>query len=470
MNKLKEYAENLGADSEIIDWLEINKNHIKGQSEGEHIIDYLISDDAPKRLNRATYDQMKKKTEAWVEKLNKKANKIKESEEDTEIVLDFKDGFKFVKLIGENAYKREGYIMRHCVASYYGKDDEIYSLRDRNNEPHATLSKSSQQIKGKGNGSINPKYVKYVVKFLKYLGIEVRENEMKNLGYIDVSKFKKYLHEDILSNLFDNKYHYLEIPLKDKDGNYFACFDLLEYLPMFEETRTGIKFAVDLKLFFNTSINFLQSSAKQLMKSSGEYAKIGSSGYDAQIGSSGYDAQIGSSGHYAQIGSSGHYAQIGSSGHNAKIGSSGDYAQIGSSGDNAKIGSSGEYAKIGSSGYDAKIGSSGHYAQIGSSGHNAKIGSSGDYAQIGSSGNYAQIGSSGDNAKIGSSGEYAVCSAIGIDSKIKAKKGSWITLAEYDKKGKPICVKSAQIDGKILKEDVWYKLKNKKFTEVEEND
>ena len=40
-----------------------------------------------------------------------------------------------------------------------------------------------------------------------------------------------------------------------------------------------------------------------------------------------------------------------------------------SSGDGAKIGSSGNYAKIGSSGYDAKIGSSSNYAQIGSSGN-----------------------------------------------------------------------------------------------------
>ena len=71
-----------------------------------------------------------------------------------------------------------------------------------------------------------------------------------------------------------------------------------------------------------------------------------------------------------------------------------------------------------------------------------------------------------DSAKIGSSGDYAVVSAIGINSRINAKKGSWITLAEYDDDNKPICVKSAKIDGKKLKEDVWYILKNKKFVEL----
>ncbi len=214
--------------------------------------------------------------------------------------------------------------------------------------------------------------------------------------------------------------------------------------------------------------------------SSGDYAQIGSSGNYAQIGSSGNYAQIGSSGNSAQIGSSGNYAQIGSSGYSAKIGSSGDYAKIGSSGNSAQIGSSGDYAQIGSSGYSAKIGSSGYSAKIGSSGDYAQIGSSGDYAQIGSSGNYAKIGSSGDSAKIGSSGSSAKIDSTGEDSVIccagngsvvKAKAGSWITLAEWEYSNKkdrlvPRCVKTEYVDGETIKSDTWYRLENGEFVEV----
>ena len=190
-------------------------------------------------------------------------------------------------------------------------------------------------------------------------------------------------------------------------------------------------------------------------------------------------AQIGSSGDYAQIGSSGDYAQIGSSGDSARIGSSGYSAQIGSSGDYAQIGSSGDSAQIGSSGYSAKIGSSGDSAKIGSSGYSAKIGSSGDYAQIGSSGDYAQIGSSGDYARITSKGKHSVVMAAGYQSQAKAKKGSWITLAEWvrtgdkDEKGFciwiPKCVKTEYVDGERIKEDIFYKLVDGEFKEVEEN-
>ena len=125
-------------------------------------------------------------------------------------------------------------------------------------------------------------------------------------------------------------------------------------------------------------------------------------------------------------------------------------------------------AKIGSSGYNAQIGSSGNDAKIGSSGNYAQISSSGNYAQIGSSGNNAQIGSSGYNAQINSTGGNAVIAAIGIYSMAKAKKGSWITLAEYDNKFKPICVKTEYVDGERIKEDIFYRLVNGKFKEVEE--
>ena len=128
---------------------------------------------------------------------------------------------------------------------------------------------------------------------------------------------------------------------------------------------------------------------------------------------------------------------------------------------------------------EAVISSKTNSAQIGSSGYSAKIGSSGDSAQIGSSGDYAQIGSSGYSAKIGSSGDYAQINSAGEDSVIccaghnsmaRAKKGSWITLAEWGystEKGRmiPKCVKTAQVDDETIKADTWYKLVNGEFTE-----
>ena len=124
-----------------------------------------------------------------------------------------------------------------------------------------------------------------------------------------------------------------------------------------------------------------------------------------------------------------------------------------STGDYAQLASSGDYAKLASSGYGAKLASSGYGAQLASSGYGAKLASSGDYAQL------------------ASSGYGAVVSGIGKSNTAKGKKGSWFVLAEWgynDIEGKyiPVCVKAAQIDGAVIKEDTFYKLENGEFKEA----
>ena len=95
----------------------------------------------------------------------------------------------------------------------------------------------------------------------------------------------------------------------------------------------------------------------------------------------------------------------------------------------------------------------------------------GDYAQIGSSGDYAQIGSSGYYAQITSTGEDCVICCAGHGSRVRAKVGSWVTLAEwmYDEKKNrtiPACVKTIYIDGETYKADTWYKLENGEIKEA----
>lgn len=186
------------ANDEVLFWINHNlKNHLQkssrpeNQGEIEHIIDYLNSPEAPKRLRKMSYAQAKKNAKKWMETQKKLGKNIQESAEDVEVCIDFEDGYKLVKLKGEKAFKREGHLMSHCVASYFGKDTEVLSLRDEGNMPHCTMERRGgefQQVKGKGNGSIHPAYITYIIKSLEYLGLTVRDSELKNLGYIPLPK------------------------------------------------------------------------------------------------------------------------------------------------------------------------------------------------------------------------------------------------------------------------------------------
>ena len=70
--------------------------------------------------------------------------------------------------------------------------------------------------------------------------------------------------------------------------------------------------------------------------------------------------------------------------------------------------------------------------------------------------------------------------AAGYNSIAKAKIGSWITLAEWIRTDKtddrvnyiwiPKCVKTEYVDGERIKEDIFYKLVDGEFKEVESED
>lgn len=190
LNEVKQWV-----DTTLAATFKKNPELSQNVAEIEHILDYLLSDKAPKRLQKMSFMQAKQAAEKWATMLQKKGDHIPETEQDVKPMLRHKKtGMMLVKLVGENAFKREGYLMRNCVASYYDKKTcEVYSLRDINNNPHVTIEVQKQnnlinQIKGKGNGPIHPDYIQYVLKVLKYFKMEIRDTELNNLGYNTLSE------------------------------------------------------------------------------------------------------------------------------------------------------------------------------------------------------------------------------------------------------------------------------------------
>ena len=126
-----------------------------------------------------------------------------------------------------------------------------------------------------------------------------------------------------------------------------------------------------------------------------------------------------------------------------------------------------DYSKLASSGNSSQLASSGNSSQLASSGDDSKLASSGYGSQLASSGNYSKLASSDNYSKLASSGDGSVVANIGNRGLAKAKKGSWIVLAEYTSSGVPIDVKVEFVDGIAIKEDTWYRLQDGIFKEVE---
>ena len=284
-------------------------------------------------------------------------------------------------------------------------------------------------------------------------------------------------------------------PLVDSNGNVVEVAEV----EALDECQTDdnkkyctkklkIGFKLSLKEFVKAAIDFAREKNDGKV-STGKYAKLASAGFGAQLASAGDGAKLASAGYSAQLASAGEYAQFASAGYGAKLASAGGGAQLASAGEYAQLASAGKYAKLASAGYGAQLASAGEYAQLASAGECAQLASAGECAQLASAGNGAklasagggaqlasagdgaQLASAGDGAKLTSAGCGAVIAGIGKWNEAKGKKGSWLVLAEWvyndiEEKYIPVCVKAAQIDGAVIKEDTFYKLENGEFKEA----
>ncbi len=422
MQDYTEYAKHIGAPEKVLDWLKNRLGDNGNQEEIEHIIDYLASDEAPNNITAMTYAQAKKNTDKWVKTLMKRGEHIKESPEDTEVFLDFGDGFKIVKLVGKAAFEREGYLMRHCAASYAGRTDtEVYSLRDKDNMPHCTMEKD-QQVKGKGNGDIHPKYVDYVVKFLEHTGMTVGDGEMRHLGYVNAEALIDELSDTSKALLYSGKY----FP-KSKRDQFLGTDDkpiehigMLECFDLVEARNNELHIAFDIPALVSASISWISKRTKQPGKV--EDGTVETGGNNAQL-AGGYNAQL-------------------AGGNNAQL----------AGGDNAQL-AGGNYAQL-AGGYNAQL----------AGGYNAQL-AGGDNAQL-AGGNYAHL-AGGYNAQL--AGGYNAVMVGDHRSIAKGGLGSVLVLVERQTTHPYaiIAFKAEQVDGKRIKADQWYKLVDGEFVETE---
>ena len=92
---------------------------------------------------------------------------------------------------------------------------------------------------------------------------------------------------------------------------------------------------------------------------------------------------------------------------------------------------------------------------------------SGDYSTGAASGYCSTGAASGYCSSAEVSGKNSIAVANGYNSKARGSIGCYIVLTEYDDDGKFLLAKMARVDGTVIKDGVWYTLKNGEFVEVD---
>lgn len=170
----------------------------KLRNEVLHVIDFLVSDSAPKSLIRLDYISARKHAKKWVDDLNKANKNVQVDTRNLNVFHDFKNGYKLIKLTTKEEFQEEGKNMKHCVSSYWGRQSEtnlILSVRNKDNISIATIELKLQknnikdkyscvvtQFKGRSNvGMIDPSIARELDNYLN--------QEYQSVNWYDSSAF-----------------------------------------------------------------------------------------------------------------------------------------------------------------------------------------------------------------------------------------------------------------------------------------
>ena len=144
--------------------------------------------------------------------------------------------------------------------------------------------------------------------------------------------------------------------------------------------------------------------------------------------------------------------------------------------------------KATNTGYQSAATNTGYYSAATNTGDQSAATNTGNYSAATNTGNHSAATNTGNQSAATNTGyqsaatntgyqsaaivegKESIALATGIDSKAKGKIGCFIVLSEWkeiDNEYHIVDVKSAKVDGKNIKEDTFYTLKDGKFVEVD---
>lgn len=161
------------------------------------IVDWVIGTRLDTQgLQAISWPDAIKASEEWHQTIGQTAREIELDNRD--VVHDFGDGYVVVRLSCDDLGD-EGDVMGHCVGTHRVDDqNQIFSLRDGKNRPHATIEVTSGEvveIKGKQNEVPIPKYGKMIDAWLQSSGYDYEKCEdytMMKLNTLSPEEKKQY--------------------------------------------------------------------------------------------------------------------------------------------------------------------------------------------------------------------------------------------------------------------------------------
>ena len=142
------------------------------------------------------------------------------------------------------------------------------------------------------------------------------------------------------------------------------------------------------------------------------------------------------------------------------------YCSTGAASGNCSTGAASGHCSTGAASGNCSTGAASGDCSTGAASGNCSTGAASGYCSTGAaSGNCSTGAASGYCSTAEVSGKDSIAVANGYNSKARGSIGCYIVLTEYDDDGKFLLAKMARVDGTVIKDGVWYTLKNGEFVE-----
>ena len=125
--------------------------------------------------------------------------------------------------------------------------------------------------------------------------------------------------------------------------------------------------------------------------------------------------------------------------------------------------------KESNTGYRSAATNTGNRSAATNTGYRSAATNTGNRSAATNTGYQSAATNTGNRSAASVSGKHSVACGLGIECKAKASIGSWLVIAERELKDEEWqikTIKTACVDGKKIKPDTWYMVKDGKFVEV----
>jgi hypothetical protein len=184
----------------------------------------------------------------------------------------------------------------------------------------------------------------------------------------------------------------------------------------------------------------------------------------------GYQSAATNTGNYSAATNTGYQSAATNTGYQSAATNTGDCSAATNTGYQSAATNTGDYSAATNTGYQSAATNTGNYSAATNTGYQSAATNTGYQSAATNTGNYSAATNTGDCSAAEVSGKESVAIVTGKSSKARGALGCWLVLTErgeWDGETYPIIeVRAVEVDGKEVKENVWYELVGGKVVEA----